>query len=98
MGNKDKSLTCCYKKKKVFHSNRYTTITTISTTSSTPVLAKTTSKAPTSYNSSDVSTCLSPKKLKLNISNRDVSDNQSHFDSNEANICKNIQENSDRRA
>ena len=25
--------------------------------------------------------------MKLNISNKDVSDNQSHFDSNEANIC-----------
>ena len=52
------------------------------------------SKASTSYNSSDASTSLSAKKIKFNVRNRDVSDNESHFDSNEANICKNIQDNS----
>ena len=30
----------------------------------------------------------------MNVSNRDVSDNESHFDWNEANIYKNIQDNS----
>ena len=94
MGNKDKSLKRCYKKKKVFHSNRYTQITAKSTTSSTQVLAGTTRNASTSYDSSDVSTSLSARRLKLNVTNRDVSDNESHFDSNGANIYKNIQHNS----
>ena len=43
MGNKDKSVKRHFKKKKVSRSNRYTTITTTSATSSTPVLAGTTS-------------------------------------------------------
>ena len=88
MGNKDKSLKRCYKKKKVFHSNRYTQITAKSTTSSTPVLAGTIRNASTSYDSSDASTSLSARRLKLNVTNRDVSDNESHFDSNGANIYK----------
>lgn len=96
MGEKDESLKRCYKKKKVFHSNRYTKITTISTPS-TPVWARTASKVSTSQSSLDGSTSLSAKKMKLNISNKDASDNLSHFDSNEANICKNIQQNSNRR-
>ena len=58
------------------------------------MLAGTTTKASTSYNYSDASTSLSVNKLKLNISNRDVSDNGSHLDSNEANIYKNVQDNS----
>ena len=58
------------------------------------MLAGTTTKASTSYNYSDASTSLSVNKLKLNISNRDVSDNESHLDSNEANIYKNVQDNS----
>ena len=94
MGNKDKSLKRCYKKKEVFHSNRYTQITAKSTTSSTPVLAGTTRNASTSYDSSDASTSLSARRLKLNVTNRDVSENESHFDSNGANIYKNIQYNS----
>ena len=30
----------------------------------------------------------------MNVTNRDASENESHVDSNEANICKNIQDNS----
>ena len=94
MGNKDKSLERRYKKKKVFHSNRYTKITTTSSYNifHTSVLAGTNSKVSTSYNYSGASTNLFAKKLKLNISNRDVSDNESYFDLNEANIYKNIQD------
>ena len=55
------------------------------------MLAGTTTEASTSYNYSDASTNLSAKKLKLNVSNRDASDNESHFNSNEANIYKHIQ-------
>ena len=58
------------------------------------MLARTTSKASTSYNSSDASYSVSSKKLKLNASNRDATENETHFNSNEANICKNIQDNS----
>ena len=86
MGNKDKSLKRRYKKKKVFHSNRYTKITT------TPHQCWQGRPASISYNYSDASTSLSAKKLKLNVSNRDVSGNESHFYLNEANIYKNIQD------
>ena len=58
------------------------------------MLAGTTTEASTSYNYSDASTSFSAKKLKLNVINRDVSDSESHFYSNEANIYKNIQDNS----
>ena len=58
------------------------------------MLAGTTTRASTSYNYSDASTSLSAKKMKLNVINRDVSDSESHFDSNQAKIYKNIQDNS----
>ena len=94
MWNKDKSLERRYKKKKVFHSNRYTKIPTTRSYNifHTSVLAGTNSKASASYNYSDASTNLSAKKLKLKVSNRDASDNESHFNSSEANTYKNIQD------
>ena len=56
------------------------------------MLAGPSSKVSTSYNSSDASTSLSAKKLKLNVSNRDDSESESHLNLNEANISKNIQD------
>ena len=96
MANKYKILERCYKKKTIFHSSRYKKVTTSYKYNifHTSALAGTTSKASTLYKYSDASISLSAKKLKLNVSNRGVSDNESHFDSIEANIYKNILDNS----
>ena len=72
MGNKDKSLKRCYKKKRKFYDNRHTKKSNTTTITSTPIINQVN---PTTSSSTDLpGTSLSSKKLKP-ISNNSASNN-----------------------
>ena len=79
MGNKDKSLKRCYKKKRKFYDNRHTKKSNTTTITSTPIINQVN---PTTSSSTDLpGTSLSSKKLKLISNNSASNNNESSVDS-----------------